>query len=370
MFPKGQVSLIQSQGFFTGSCQSRPNENQINSLDNDKTPTIKNLFRDIDSVDNHDVGRFQFLGNRFSKYASVVHHFLAAPKANATILTDLSRKARLRIQNLSEFPYQPTPDQIARFQSLNIPSEKWDLAMLEYFDKIDDEELQLMANWRRDFVDGDIEVLKNRCKVLIGAYLDGRDLRQTLLFMSWLGIPVLPTNIQLIKQGDDESSCRYTASFGEWQKPPSFLESADENKKRTISDMLIGYSALEGKLGYKFNDRPLMLQAVAHSSFTGSNSSPIRNNGQLSVLGDAVLDYVIAKNCYEDQGNLDGDDCLERALFLATNMTLGNAVVRAGIHKFLRHKNKKVMNAVYGFEKRQKQRKFKTEADVSDLNLF
>jgi len=56
---------------------------------------------------------------------------------------------------------------------------------------------------------------------------------------------------------------------------------------------------LEGRLGYSFSDRTLLLQALIHSSWAAENSLPaVKNNERLEFLGDAVLDLAVGAALY------------------------------------------------------------------------
>lgn len=55
---------------------------------------------------------------------------------------------------------------------------------------------------------------------------------------------------------------------------------------------------LEEKLGYRFNDRSLLLRALTHRSWLAEQSSPMPQEGdneQLEFLGDAVLGFVVSE---------------------------------------------------------------------------
>ncbi len=56
---------------------------------------------------------------------------------------------------------------------------------------------------------------------------------------------------------------------------------------------------LEGKLGYSFRDRTLLLTALSHSSYANENrSNGMSSNERLEFLGDSVLGQVVASHLY------------------------------------------------------------------------
>lgn len=342
MFLRKQV--IRNKGFFCTSCSSRP-------LD------FKSHWGNIESV---DVERCTFLGKSFCKFASVSYNFLTNECETPTELAKISRKQNLYMnKHFLKRLYQPTEEQQGKLRAMNVPPHNWHLAILEDFDQIDYEELQLMATWRADLAGGKIKADKEACKAIIGATFAGHNCPKALFLMAWLGCNVLPSRI-IDKNPQATQFCK-------WKKPRSDLDMADESKKRAISNMLIGYSALESKLGYTFRDKSLLLQAVLHSSMAKDSQLPVRHNGLLACFGDAVVDILVAKHCYEDPQKLNGLECTKRHIALVSTMTLATAVVRADIQKFLRHKNIKKMAEIYGYQRRLESRGFQNEGYVSNL---
>ena len=65
---------------------------------------------------------------------------------------------------------------------------------------------------------------------------------------------------------------------------------------------------LEKRIGYKFKNPELLLNALTHSSYANENRGRISDNERLEFLGDAVLGLVIADYLYrlfeEHKGDL------------------------------------------------------------------
>ena len=55
---------------------------------------------------------------------------------------------------------------------------------------------------------------------------------------------------------------------------------------------------LEKRIGYKFKNPELLLNALTHSSYANENRGRISDNERLEFLGDAVLGLVIADYLY------------------------------------------------------------------------
>ncbi len=67
-------------------------------------------------------------------------------------------------------------------------------------------------------------------------------------------------------------------------------------------------SALEQRIGYRFEDPSLLDRALAHRSWAHDHHPPVPDNERLEFLGDAVLGLVVAERLFEefavDEGRL------------------------------------------------------------------
>ena len=59
------------------------------------------------------------------------------------------------------------------------------------------------------------------------------------------------------------------------------------------------FAALELKIDYEFKNKSLLIQAFKHVSYSQFNDMP--SYEELEFLGDAVIDYLIAKYFYDDE---------------------------------------------------------------------
>lgn len=67
-------------------------------------------------------------------------------------------------------------------------------------------------------------------------------------------------------------------------------------------------SKLESKLGTKFNNQDLLLQALTHRSYLNENPDfRLDHNERLEFLGDAVLELVVTEYLYKNHLNPEGD---------------------------------------------------------------
>lgn len=56
--------------------------------------------------------------------------------------------------------------------------------------------------------------------------------------------------------------------------------------------------ALEEKLGYRFEDRELLVQAMTHPSIAAERRDVVEDNQRLEFLGDAVLQLILTEHLY------------------------------------------------------------------------
>ncbi len=87
-------------------------------------------------------------------------------------------------------------------------------------------------------------------EALIGAYLTTSGHRAALLFMSWLGLEVLPRD-------------RETGEYGELPAPASPLLRVVPDPEGQLEYLLHGYDKFEEHIGYRFRDRSYLLQVSA-----------------------------------------------------------------------------------------------------------
>lgn len=80
-------------------------------------------------------------------------------------------------------------------------------------------------------------------------------------------------------------------------------------------------STLEAKLGVKFANQDLLIQALVHRSFLNENRDfPIGQNERLEFLGDAVLELVVTEYLYTHFDNPEGELTNWRASLVNSNM--------------------------------------------------
>ncbi|XP_015185292.1 PREDICTED: endoribonuclease Dcr-1 [Polistes dominula] len=191
-------------------------------------------------------------------------------------------------------------------------------------------------------------------EALIGAYLIACGPRGALLFMTWLGIHVLPSEeicvVQKNKPKDDfepgttpyekkitedRKTTWVRIKYGKLEEPQNLLNTYIPNMETELQTMLDGYDELEKSIGYKFNNVSYLLQAFTHASYQLNNLTDCYQ--RLEFLGDAVLDYLITRHLYEDARQHSPGALTDLRSALVNNTIFASLAVRCGFHKYFRH---------------------------------
>ncbi|KAF5270919.1 hypothetical protein FQR65_LT05386 [Abscondita terminalis] len=158
-------------------------------------------------------------------------------------------------------------------------------------------------------------------EALIGAYLIDCGPRGALLFMAWLGMKVLPR----LENG----------TYGELECPRTPLLRNVPDPEAELEILLDGYSEFEDSIGYHFNDRAYLLQALTHASYSPNALTDCYQ--RLEFLGDAVLDYLITRHLYEDPRMHSPGALTDLRSALVNNTIFASLAVRHGFHRYFRH---------------------------------
>lgn len=183
-------------------------------------------------------------------------------------------------------------------------------------------------------------------EALIGANLIECGPRGALLFMSWLGIRVLPwkdvpcdesiaKSIPGSTKPIERDGIKYQTTYGFWKAPKSPLLHFAPHPYETLELLLDGYSEFEAHIGYFFNDRSYLLQAMTHASYSQNRLTDCYQ--RLEFLGDAVLDYLITRHLYEDLRQHSPGALTDLRSALVNNTIFASLAVRHDFHKYFRH---------------------------------
>ena len=93
---------------------------------------------------------------------------------------------------------------------------------------------------------------------------------------------------------------------------------------------------LEARLGYTFQDRSLLQQALTHSSYANENRGGLGSNERLEFLGDSILGMVTADHLYHAHPDLPEGDLTRTRAALVCEESLVEVADRLELGKFLR----------------------------------
>ncbi|KAH9519444.1 Endoribonuclease Dicer [Bulinus truncatus] len=199
-------------------------------------------------------------------------------------------------------------------------------------------------------------------EALIGCYLTTCGRNAALIFMSWLGLRVLPKKKKL----KDDSSCLLECNtssfcklsefeFDELHCPPSPLFSNTEENQAKLKHLLQGFDSLEEKICYKFRDKSYLLQAFTHASYHYNTITDCYQ--RVEFLGDAILDYVITRHLYEDSQKYSPGILTDLRSALVNNNIFAALAVKWGFHKYFKAISPSLFQVIDKFVKRLKDKK-------------
>uniref|UniRef100_A0A8D8QUE6 ribonuclease III n=1 Tax=Cacopsylla melanoneura TaxID=428564 RepID=A0A8D8QUE6_9HEMI len=183
-------------------------------------------------------------------------------------------------------------------------------------------------------------------EALIGAYLIECGPRGALLFMSWLGLRVLPAN------ANSESKLH----TGYLQCPPSPLNKHIDNAQAYLDVLLDGFDKFEETINYRFKDKSYLLQAMTHASYFLNTLTDCYQ--RLEFLGDAILDYLITRHLYEDERTHSPGTLTDLRSALVNNIIFASLAVRLGFHHFFKHLSSGLHEVIQRFVKMQSKNDF------------
>ncbi|KAG7161841.1 endoribonuclease Dicer-like 2 [Homarus americanus] len=197
-------------------------------------------------------------------------------------------------------------------------------------------------------------------EALIGAYLTTCGPRGALLFMSWLGIKVLPCKV------NEESGRLMQITYGHLEPPLSPLYRCPiTDTLEQLELLLSGYLVFEDKIGYTFRDRSYLLQAFTHASYYKNRLTDCYQ--RLEFLGDAVLDYLITRHLYEDKRQHSPGALTDLRSALVNNTIFASLAVKYDFHKYFRHFSPGLDRVVRDFVKMQEENGHKINEELNTL---
>ncbi|CAM6101530.1 unnamed protein product [Calypogeia fissa] len=104
-------------------------------------------------------------------------------------------------------------------------------------------------------------------------------------------------------------------------------------------------SELEKDLGYSFQNKSILVEALTHPSL----QAPFGNYQRLETLGDAVLGYLITRYLYETFADIPPGSLTDLKSLTASNESFADVAVRKDMQKFLLYKDKQLAEQIKKF---------------------
>lgn len=112
------------------------------------------------------------------------------------------------------------------------------------------------------------------------------------------------------------------------------------NNKYTLSELL---QQVESKIGYVFKEKSFLITALTHSSYANQNKG-CEDNEKLEFLGDALLNFICAKQLFEKC--LSEGEMTKNRSSLVSRKPLKDAVMRLDLIKYVRFGNGAIHQAL------------------------
>lgn len=283
------------------------------------------------SGDEFDLERLEMIGDSFLKLVISVKTYIKYPlfdegkltKMRSRIIQNLHLYQRAKKKKLPEF---------LRCDSFSCKStwlppcytvdENVDLTV--NVETEDEEDRFTKKYFTKQYISD--KCIADSVEALIGAYLLSCGQKGALMFMSWLGLNPLPNKT------DAEAT---KIDFLNWPpEPPNVIVGEVANVQEVIAKLTNGFERFERTINYKFKNRALLLQAFTHPSF---DSNVVTDCYQrLEFLGDAVLDFLITRQLYEDPKDHSPGKLTDLRSALVNNIYFAGLAVRFEYNKYLK----------------------------------
>ncbi|XP_073304359.1 endoribonuclease Dicer homolog 3b isoform X1 [Primulina huaijiensis] len=288
-------------------------------------------------IERFSMERLELLGDAVLKYAASCHLFLKYPKKHEGQLSShrsrivsnstlhkfgVDHKLQEYIRDCAFDPRQWTaPGQRSIWPS---PCNHCvDTREVPLDDKFFTEDVKIMVGntcnrGHRWMVS---KTISDCVEALIGAYYVGGGLTAALSLMKWLGIETV-REPSLIDDAIKAASLHSYAAHSE------------------------AINILESKIGYKFNVKGLLLEAITHAT-KGVDHCYQR----LEFLGDSVLDILVTRHLYENHKDIDPGELTDLRSASVNNNNFAFAAVRHNLHPHLLHGSECLGDQISSFVK-------------------
>lgn len=91
----------------------------------------------------------------------------------------------------------------------------------------------------------------------------------------------------------------------------------------------------EEKINYKFKNKELLKNALTHKTFAFEARIPLEYNERLELLGDSILNFIIAEELYKSNKYFSEGELTRRRSLLVNNNFLAKRAKELKLGKFI-----------------------------------
>lgn len=303
--------------------------------------------------DEFDLERLEMIGDSFLKYTMSVKTYIKYKNFDEGRLTKL-RSSMIQNLNLYQKAKKKNLGQYLITSGFNC-TRTWLPPCYVYEDVIDESTLiKKTKKKKNEPVEKEVEdpqnplhlyfskqVISDKCiadsvEALIGSYLLTCGHQGALRFMNWFGLkPLIEDNPQ-------------EEDFSNWPpRPPNPIVGDVVDVQEHLDYLTSGFNRFEKIIGYKFKNKAYLLQAFTHPSYAYNNLTDCYQ--RLEFLGDAVLDYLITRQLYEDPSGHSPGKLTDLRSALVNNMYFASLAVVYKYHDFLKMLSPQLFRLVQQF---------------------
>ena len=170
-------------------------------------------------------------------------------------------------------------------------------------------------------------------EALIGAYLISCGYLGALRFMKFLGLKVLPENIDDDDLGRYAENCKTGCYARFWSCGSD--ETAARDSEDMVSRMVSGLENFERDcIRYTFRSKLYLLEALTHSSYHANRVTPCYQ--RLEFLGDAILDFLVTQHLYFRHAKLSPGELTDIRQDLVNNNIIATIAVKYKYNRYLK----------------------------------
>lgn len=92
---------------------------------------------------------------------------------------------------------------------------------------------------------------------------------------------------------------------------------------------------LEQKINYVFRDKNLLMNALTHKTYAFEATSPVEYNERLELLGDSLLNFVVAEQLYKTNKYFSEGELTRRRALLVNNSFLAEKAQKLELGRYL-----------------------------------